>query len=210
VNVGNNLVRAGCFLFFWAALVIGAVAFFLVLAPNMLLPPPNTGGGGDGGGDGDQPAGTVTYRGTDGSGDLPIISIREFTGGEAPITTSGTFDMGQTMPMDPPAAHTDGVDTTIVYGDLLSDYVELAFSRVDGSEGIGVNVQSGDWLAVYLGQGCSWEVDVSANLVSGHISCTDIPATNQADGSTGAIDVEVDFTADSVPVEGGSAGSDGG
>ena len=33
--------------------------------------------------------------------------------------------------------------------------------------------------------------------VSGHVSCDDIQAFNDADGSTGSVDVKLDFTANS-------------
>jgi hypothetical protein len=87
----------------------------------------------------------------------------------------------------------------LIYGDMLAnEYVDVGFSTLDGSEGLGLNVYSGDWRAVYQGQGCSWEVQVAPTSVSGHISCTDIPAYNDADGSTGSIDIELDFSADSA------------
>jgi hypothetical protein len=156
------------------------------------------GGGGGGGGEGGGGGNAITYRGSDSSGDLPLISIRDFTAGDAPITTSGSFTLGETMPMHPPAAFADGTETTLVYGDMLAtQYVDLAFSNHQGSEGLGLNVYSGDWQAVYQGQGCSWEVEVSDTLISGHIACTDIPAYNNADGSTGSIDLEMDFSATS-------------
>ncbi len=171
------------------ALALGWNPWGLV-GPGVQVPGPN-------GGPGNGP-GTVTYRGSDSTGDLPRISMRDFTGGDAPITTTGTFTLSETMPMHPPATFADGTETTLIYGDLLADYVSVGFSNLDGSEGLGLNVQAGPWMATYQGQGCSWEVDVSATSVSGHISCTDIPAYNDVDGTTGAIDLEMDFSADST------------
>jgi hypothetical protein len=182
------------------ALVNAFRTAFGLFAPN---PPANTSGGG-GGGQSPVPSSglAVVYRGSDSTGDLPLISMRDFTGGDAPITTSGTFTLSETMPMHPPATFADGTETTLIYGDLLADYVSLGFSNLDGSEGLGLNVQSGAWLATYLGQGCSWEVEVSPVSVSGHISCADIPAVNQDDGTTGSIDIELDFSADSAAPDG--------
>jgi hypothetical protein len=165
-----------------------------IVGPGVQAPGPNGGQG-----NGNPGPGTVTYRGSDSTGDLPLISMRDFTGGDAPITTSGTFTLSETMPMHPPATFADGTETTLIYGDMLAnEYVDVGFSTLDGSEGLGLNVYSGDWRAVYQGQGCSWVVDVAPTSVSGHISCTDIPAYNDADGSTGSIDIELDFSADSA------------
>ena len=63
--------------------------------------------------------------------------------------------------------------------------------------GLGLNLNYVPWMTTYLGEGCSWEVQVTDVTVSGHISCTDIPAVNELDGTTGAVDIELDFSADS-------------
>lgn len=195
--------RYGCggiamMLFGILAMIAVVLAWLIFNALGFLGTGPPQGGGNNPPGGGNAPPGAVTYRGSDASGDLPLISIRDFTGGNAPITTTGTFTLSQTMPMHPPATFADGTQTDLIYGDLLADYISLGFSNVDGSEGLGLNVQSGAWLATYQGQGCSWEVDVSPVSVSGHISCADVPAYNDADGSTGSVDIELDFSADST------------
>ena len=129
---------------------------------------------------------------------IPTISARSYTGGSTPVTVTGSFGFSSTIALHPPASYSDGTETTLSYGWFLgSDGLLLAFSQREGADGLGLNVQSGPWIATYLGEGCTWEVEVTDVTLSGHVSCTDIPAVNEADGTTGVVDIELDFSADS-------------
>jgi len=163
------------------------------------------GGGAGGGGAGDSAAPSVALTGspTHAGNEIPDISARVYIAGDAPITVTGAFSFASTIGLNTAAALSDGVETNLPYGfdpeDQTVPGFQLAFSRREGAEGLGLNIYSGDWVATYIGEDCSWEVEVTDLTLSGHISCTDLPAVNQADGTTGTVDVEFDFTADSPP-----------
>jgi hypothetical protein len=178
------------------------VAFFIAQAMGLWggsAPGQGPGAGGNPGGGG---ASAVTYRGSDSTGQVPGLPAAEFTAGDAPTDVSGAFSISDGLALDAPASNADGTEFTLIYGEYASsgDSIAVGFSRQDGSEGLGLSIFSGDWLATYLGEGCSWEVNVSSSSIDGHISCSNLPASNQADGSSGTISTEFDFNADFTPV----------
>jgi hypothetical protein len=161
-----------------------------------------TGGGAGpgGGGTGGSPTPTATISAPGTGGVIPVISARDYVGGSAPLTVSGSFGINSTIGLDPQSSFSDGVETTLSYGfNDESGGVLLAFSHAEGSEGLGLNVNFGSWMATYMGEGCAWDVNVTEQTLAGHVSCSDLPAMNAADGTTGTVDVELDFTADSPP-----------
>jgi hypothetical protein len=202
-----NVDARGCLKFvayLIAAFVLVLFIFYLLFTLGWFR---GFGGGDDDGkgpGGGNAPGpGTGTYRGGPGTAnEVPVISARDYSGGSAPVTVTGSFSFDSTVALDTPATFSDGTQTSLSYAyNLESGGILLAFSDLDGAEGLGLNVAVGPWIATYMGQGCSWEIEVTAVRVSGNISCTDIPATNQDDGTTGTIDVELDFSADSPEKE---------
>ena len=197
-------LRAGC-----GGLIVAAAAILVMIA---LINPGGLwnsfwGGNPGGGGGGPTPSPTPTARATPSptpsptpapGTTIPTISARSYTGGSTPVTVTGSFGFSSTIALHPPASYSDGTETTLSYGWFLgSDGLLLAFSQREGADGLGLNVQSGPWIATYLGEGCTWEVEVTDVTLSGHVSCTDIPAVNEADGTTGVVDIELDFSADS-------------
>lgn len=129
---------------------------------------------------------------------VPSISARTYSGGSAPVAVTGSFTFGSTLALLPQDAFSDGTETTLNYGFQLDPGgMLLVFSERTGADGLGLNVNYGPWMATYLGEGCTWEVEVTDVTLSGHISCTDIPAVNEADGTTGTVDIELDFAANS-------------
>lgn len=135
-----------------------------------------------------------------GSGDeIPVISERAFTSGSATVDVSGSFSLHSTLAMtDLALDYSDGVETAISYEfNRPSGGVNLGFSHREGADGLGLNVNLASWMATYLGQDCSWQVEVTSSAVSGHISCHDISAVNSDDGTNGSVDIELDFRADS-------------
>lgn len=129
---------------------------------------------------------------------IPTISARTYSAGSTPVTVSGSFSFSSTIALQPHNSFSDGVETTLHYGfQLESGGVLLGFSQRPGADGFSLNVNYGTWMATYVGEGCTWEVEVTDVTLSGHVSCTDIPAVSEPDGATGTVDIELDFTADS-------------
>ena len=132
-------------------------------------------------------------------GAMPVISARDYISGSAPLTMTGAFSFDPASRHEVLDGHSDGERTDFWYGIDAYDpdgFIEIVFSSV-GDEGFGLTILRHPWVATYLGEGCTWQVEVTDATVSGHISCTDLPAENEADGSSGTVDIELDFTANS-------------
>ena len=128
-------------------------------------------------------------------GTVPQISERNYVGGNSPIMTTGAFALGSSLSLD--FGRSDGERTTLRYGmSEETGQVIVALSSVP-DEGYGLNVFQGTWVATSMGNDCMWNVQVTNNLVSGHVSCTGVPAENMQNGATGQVDIELDFSANS-------------
>jgi hypothetical protein len=134
-----------------------------------------------------------------GGNEIPVISVRTFTGGSATVDVSGSFVLHSTLALtDLAFDSSDGVETTLSYEfNRDSGGISLGFSHREGADGLGLNINLGTWMATYLGSDCTWQVEVTSSTVSGHISCHDISAVNSSDETQGSVDIELDFTADS-------------
>lgn len=130
---------------------------------------------------------------------IPKISARTYIAGSAPLSVTGAFNFSSTLALLLQDASSDGVETTLNYGFHVDPGgMLLVFSQRPGADGLGLNVSYGPFVATYVGEGCTWEVEVTDATLSGHISCTGIPVTHEPDGTAaGVVDIELDFSADS-------------
>jgi hypothetical protein len=197
-------LRAGC-----GGLIVAAAAILVMVLSGQGWS--FFGGNQPGGGGGPTPTPTPTARftptakptatpsPTPGPGTtIPTISARTYSAGSTPVTVTGTFSFSSTIALHILDAFSDGVETTLNYGfQLESGGVLLGFSQRPGADGFSLNVNYGTWMATYVGEGCTWEVEVTDVTLSGHVSCKDIPAVSEPDGTPGVVDIELDFTADS-------------
>lgn len=140
------------------------------------------------------PGGQGGQGGQGGASVVPPISARSYSGGSTPVTVTGAFGINTSVALEAPASLSDGQKTWLNYGiDQSTGMVGIELTE----DGIGLNIGYGSWYATYMGEGCTWDVDVADTVVSGHISCSDIGAVNEEDGSTGTVSIELDFTANS-------------
>jgi hypothetical protein len=141
---------------------------------------PEPGQGGDGGG---------------GGGDIPTISARSFTGGSAQVHVSGMFTIDQDIAINTAASYGAGDFTWLQYGDSGAETPNALITFGDGDSGALVGL--GSVSATGTSAECTWDVAVTDTSVSGTYSCTGVTGYNPDDGSTGTIDIEIAFTADS-------------
>jgi hypothetical protein len=134
------------------------------------------------------------------TGPMPQISARSYNGGSSPVNVNGTFNLGDNLNFD--FGNSDGFDTTLRFGASQETGQVLIGISSDPAQGYGLNVFNGPWVATSMGN-CMWDVRVTPTLVSGHVSCMDVPAVDQETGAMGEVDIELDFSANSPAAEGG-------
>jgi hypothetical protein len=146
-----------------------------------------------GGGGGEPSALADPGQGGGGGGDIPAISARSFTGGSAQVSVSGMFTIDSDIAINTAASFGDGNFTWLQYGDSGSDEPNALVTSGDAE--VGVIVGLGPYTATGTSADCSWQFDVTDTSVSGTFSCAGVTGYNPADGSLGAVDIEIDFTA---------------
>jgi hypothetical protein len=146
----------------------------------------------------DPPASGVGPRGPGSDGDnIPDISDRSFAGGTTQASTSGFVSLDMDLPIDEISSYvnTDGL-AWISFGSLPADArgeILIALNEPENS----ITLSRGDVVVIGRDDDCIFDLDVTETTVSGHISCTGVEGENTANGSTGPVDIELDFTADS-------------
>lgn len=132
----------------------------------------------------------------DGGNEIPPISDRFFDGGGSQATSSGFFNITLDLPIDDVRSYVDEDLAWIGFGELQRDAsgeILIALGEPENS----VTLAQGDFLVIGTDEDCAIEVEVTETTVSGHISCVGVEGQNVEDGSTGPVDFELDFTADS-------------
>lgn len=127
--------------------------------------------------------------------EIPVISDRTYTVGHMRLRVSGFFDINASPALNTQASITSDGYTWIQYG---ASGEELPNATVTVGEGdMGISVGVGRYVATGTTIECEITTEVTATKVSGHYSCPKVTGYNQADGSMGEVEIEVDFEATS-------------
>ncbi|HEX3233397.1 MAG TPA: hypothetical protein VHR41_04335 [Gemmatimonadales bacterium] len=131
---------------------------------------------------------------------FPTISERQFTGGGATVTVTGSSKISQEIPLNTKASYGDGESTWLQFGVSGSAEGDVLVTYGESKE-IGITVGRGKFLAtggIMPGEKsqCSGKAQVTAALVSGDYTCTGV-TSKQAEGGMGKVDIKVTFTAKS-------------
>lgn len=131
---------------------------------------------------------------------FPTISGRQFTGGSAKVTVTGSTTITQEIPINTVASFSDGESTWLQFGasgaaepNVLITYSETKETGITIGEG--KFIVTGGILNDEKPE-CSGKVSVTATLISGNYACTGL-TSKQASGGMGTVDVKVTFTAQS-------------
>jgi len=134
------------------------------------------------------------------TGKIPTISSRQFTGGSAKVTVSGSFQMDDEVALNTQASFGDGEMTWIQFGASGSAEPNALLTYAPSEIGIGIG--KGKFMAtagIIIGEApqCSGKAEVTGALVSGHYTCPGVVSYNPSTGKMGKVDIEIQFTAKS-------------
>jgi hypothetical protein len=130
----------------------------------------------------------------------PAISQRQFSGGSAKVTVTGSFTIDQEIPINTQASFGDGGSTWLQFGasgaaepNILITYGETGETGVIVGKG-----KSSATGGVMPGEksDCAGAVKVTPTLVSGEYTCRDITSYEPGKGM-GKVDIKVAFSAKS-------------
>ena len=140
---------------------------------------------------------------TPGSGQTkpPTISARQFVGGSAKVTVTGSFSFDQDVAIDMKASVGDGEMTWLQFGASGGEAPNVAITYGETGE-TGIVVGRGKALAtgsIIVGEKseCSGKVEVTPALISGRYTCVGVTSHDPATGKMGKVNLEVSFTAKS-------------
>ena len=134
------------------------------------------------------------------TGGAPTISGRQFVGGSAKVTVSGSFQIDQEVAINKPASFGDGEMTWIQFGASGSEAPNVLITYQPSE--VGIIVGRGKFTAtagIMTGEDsqCSGKTEVTATSVSGHYTCVGVGSYNPATSKMGKVDIEIHFTAKS-------------
>jgi hypothetical protein len=131
---------------------------------------------------------------------FPTISQRQYTGGSAKVTVTGSAKIEADIPINTQASYSDGEMTWLQFGASGSEEPNALITYTDTKE-IGITVSQGK-LTVVGGitpgekPQCSGKVKVTDKEVSGEYTCAGV-ATHDPAAGMGKADVKVSFIAKS-------------
>jgi hypothetical protein len=130
----------------------------------------------------------------------PKISQRQFTGGSAKLTVTGSAKIDQEIAINDKASYGDGTMTWLQYGVSGAAEPNVLITYGDGGE-IGISVGKGKFIvtgSIMEGEdsNCSGKAQATAALVSGEYTCTGVSSYEPGKGM-GKVDIKVRFTAKS-------------
>ena len=131
---------------------------------------------------------------------FPTISGRQYTGGSAKVTVTGSTTISQEIPINTQASFSDGESTWLQFG--ASGAAEPnALITYSQTKETGITLGEGKFIVtggIMYGEQpqCSGKVSVTATLISGTYTCSGL-TSKQASGGMGTVDVKVTFTAQS-------------
>ncbi len=131
---------------------------------------------------------------------FPTISGRQFTGGSATVTVTGSTQITQEIPLNTTASFGDGESPWLQFGASGSAEPNALITYGQTKE-IGIIIGKGKFAVtggIMPGEAseCSGKASVTATLISGDYVCTGL-VSKEAAGGMGKVDVKVSFTAKS-------------
>jgi len=131
---------------------------------------------------------------------FPTISGRQYTGGSAKVTVTGSTTITQEIPINTQASFSDGESTWLQFGASGAAEPNALITYSETKE-TGITIGQGKFIVtggILNGEKpqCSGKVSVTATLISGNYACTGL-TSKQASGGMGTVDVKVTFTAQS-------------
>jgi hypothetical protein len=130
---------------------------------------------------------------------IPTISTRQFTGGSAKVTVTGSVQIEQEVAINTKASYGDGEMTWLQFGISGSEAPNAVITYSE--QEIGITVGRGKFIAtggIMTGERsqCSGTVEVAATLVSGQYTCVGV-ASHDPPNKMGKVDIKIRFTAKS-------------
>lgn len=134
------------------------------------------------------------------TGAPPTISQRQFTGGSAKVTVTGSATMDVEIPINDKASYGDGTVTWLQFGASGAPEPNLLITYGETGE-TGITVGRGKLTAtggIMPGEksACSGQAKATATLVSGEYTCTGVTSYEPGKGM-GKVDIKVTFSAKS-------------
>ena len=131
------------------------------------------------------------------TGGTPTISSRQFVGGSAKVTVTGSVQIDQDVAINTQASLADGEMTWLQFGASGSEAPNALITYQPGE--VGITVGRGKFLATagnVTGEDpqCSGTVEVTGTSVSGHYTCLGVVSHDAATGKMGKVDIEIRFT----------------
>ena len=142
----------------------------------------------------------VSFPASAQTGRPPAISERQFTGGSAKVTVTGSAKIDEDIAINTKASYGDGEMTWLQFGASGSEAPNALITYGETGE-IGITVGKGKLIAtggIMPGEEseCSGKVKVTATLISGEYVCAGVTSFDPATG-LGKVDIKVRFTAKS-------------
>ncbi|HUF36083.1 MAG TPA: hypothetical protein VMN37_09045 [Gemmatimonadales bacterium] len=131
---------------------------------------------------------------------FPTISARQYTGGSAKVTVSGSATIDQDIPLNAQASFSDGEVSWLQFGVSGAETPSSLITYGETKE-IGISVGKGKFIAtagIMPGEKsqCSGKVQVTETEISGDYTCAGVVSHDPAAGM-GKVDIKVRFTAKS-------------
>jgi hypothetical protein len=129
---------------------------------------------------------------------FPTISQRQYTGGSAKVTVTGSAKIDTEIPLNAQASVSDGESTWLQFGASGSAEPNALITYGDTKE-IGITVGKGKLIAtggIMPGEksDCAGKVQVTETLISGEYTCKGLTSYVPGEGM-GKVDIKVTFTA---------------
>jgi hypothetical protein len=126
---------------------------------------------------------------------VPTISTRQYTGGSARVSVSGSMQIDEDVTINTAASTSDGEMTWLQFGNSGSAAPNALITY--GDQGLGIIVGRGKNIATVEGDLCKGKVDVTAATISGDYTCVGVVSYDAASGKMGKIDIKIRFSAKS-------------
>jgi hypothetical protein len=131
---------------------------------------------------------------------FPTISGRQYSGGSAKLTVTGSTRISQEVPINTQASFGDGTSTWLQFGVSGAADPNVLITYGETKE-TGIIIGHGKFIATGVitpgeKSECSGKATVTGNLITGEYACTGVTSKN-ADGSLGTVNINVSFTAKS-------------
>jgi hypothetical protein len=128
---------------------------------------------------------------------FPAISARQYTGGSAKVTVSGSAKIDREIPLNTQASYSDGEMTWLQFGISGSEEPNALITYGETKE-IGISVGKGKFIVtggIAPGEEsqCTGQAKVTGTSIAGEYRCVGVDSHDPATGM-GKVDIEVRFT----------------